>query len=64
MWTSIGYQLILFTAAMQNVPAALYEAAQLDGAGSFKRFTKITLPMISPTIFYLVITRMMAVFKI
>ncbi len=64
VWTSIGYQLILFTAAMQNVPASLYEAAQLDGAGSFKRFTKITLPMISPTIFYLVITRMMAVFKI
>lgn len=64
VWASIGYQLILFTAAMQNVPAALYEAAQLDGAGSIKRFTKITLPMISPTIFYLVITRMMAVFKI
>lgn len=64
VWTSIGYQLILFTAAMQNVPTSLYEAARIDGASSFKQFTKITLPMISPTIFYLVITRTMAVFKI
>lgn len=64
VWMSIGYQLILFTAAMQNVPVSLYEAAKIDGASSLKQFTKITLPMISPTIFYLVITRMMAVFKI
>lgn len=64
VWCSIGYQLILFTAAMQNVPTSLYEAAKIDGANSVKQFTKITLPMISPTIFYLVITRMMAVFKI
>lgn len=63
-WASIGYQLILFTAAMQNVPASLYEAARLDGAGSIRQFTSITLPMISPTIFFLMITRMMAVFKI
>ncbi|MBQ8814560.1 MAG: sugar ABC transporter permease [Lachnospiraceae bacterium] len=64
VWMSIGYQLILFTAAMQNVPVSLYEAGKIDGANSFKQFTKITLPMISPTIFYLVITRTMAVFKI
>ena len=64
IWCSIGYQLILFTAAMQNVPTSLYEAARIDGANGFKQFTKLTLPMISPTIFYLVITRMMAVFKI
>ncbi len=64
VWSSIGYQLILFTAAMQNVPTSLYEAAKIDGAGGLRRFISITLPMISPTIFYLFITRMMAVFKI
>ena len=64
VWSSIGYQLILFTAAMQNVPTSLYEAAKIDGAGGARRFISITIPMISPTIFYLVITRMMAVFKI
>ena len=64
IWCSIGYQLILFTAAMQNVPTSLYEAAKIDGAGGAMQFIKITLPMISPTIFYLVITRLMAVLKI
>lgn len=64
VWASVGYQLILFTAAMQNVPSSLYEAAKIDGASGFIQFVKITLPMISPTIFYLVITRTMAVFKI
>lgn len=64
IWCSIGYQLILFTAAMQNVPTSLYEAAKIDGAGGVMQFVKITLPMISPTIFYLVITRLMAVLKI
>lgn len=64
VWCSIGYQLILFTAAMQNVPTSLYEAAKIDGAGGFMQFIKITLPMISPTIFYLVITRTMGVLKI
>ena len=64
VWMSIGYQLILFTAAMQNVPVSLYEAGKIDGASSLKQFTKITLPLISPTIFYLVVTRTMAVFKI
>lgn len=64
VWSSIGYQLILFTAAMQNVPTSLYEAAKIDGAGGLRRFVSITIPMISPTIFYLVITRMIAVFKI
>jgi len=64
VWSSIGYQLILFTAAMQNVPVSLYEAGKMDGANGFQQFVKITLPMISPTIFYLVITRTMAVFKI
>ena len=44
VWASIGYQLILFTAAMQNVPVSLYEAAKLDGAGSFRQFWSITLP--------------------
>ncbi|MBQ8814911.1 MAG: sugar ABC transporter permease [Lachnospiraceae bacterium] len=64
VWCSIGYQLILFTAAMQNVPNGLYEAARIDGANGLQQFIKITLPMISPTIFYLVITRTMSVLKI
>lgn len=63
-WTALGYQLVLLTAAMQNVPTSLYEAAKIDGSSSATQFFKITLPMISPTIFFLVITRIMGVFKI
>ena len=64
IWSSLGYVLIIYMAAMQNVPKSLYEAATIDGANSFTQFVKITVPMISPTTFYLIIVRMIAVFKI
>lgn len=64
IWTSLGYILIVYMAALQNVPKALYEAATIDGATSFQQFKSITLPMVSPTTFYLVIVRLIAVFKI
>ena len=64
IWSSLGYVLIIYMAAMENVPKSLYEAATIDGAGSFTQFMKITVPLISPTTFYLIIVRMIAVFKI
>lgn len=64
IWSSLGYILIIYMAAIQNVPKSLYEAATIDGANGFTQFVKITVPMISPTTFYLVIVRMIAVFKI
>lgn len=47
---NVGLNMILFLAALQGVPKELYEAARVDGAGRFKQFRRITLPMISPTI--------------
>ncbi len=64
IWSSLGYILIIYMAAIQNVPKSLYEAATIDGANAFTQFVKITVPMISPTTFYLIIVRMIAVFKI
>lgn len=64
IWTSLGYTLIVYMAALQNVPKSLYEAATIDGASGFRQFVHITMPMISPTTFYLVIVRLIAVFKI
>lgn len=64
IWTSLGYVLIIYMAALQNVPRSLYEAATIDGAGGFQQFLKITLPMVSPTTFYLLTVRMIAIFKI
>jgi multiple sugar transport system permease protein len=51
LW-GIGNAFLITLAAMQGVPTELYEAATVDGAGSFRRFRHITLPMISPVIFY------------
>lgn len=64
IWTAIGYELIIYMSALQNVPTSLYEAADIDGASGFKKFVKITIPLVSPTTFYLVIIRLIATFKI
>ena len=64
IWSSLGYILIIYMAAIENVPRSLYEAATIDGASTFTQFMKITVPLISPTTFYLIIVRMIAVFKI
>jgi multiple sugar transport system permease protein len=64
IWSAIGYELVIYLAALQNIPATLYEAAEIDGAPEFTKFMRITLPMISPTTFYLLIIRLIAVFKI
>lgn len=64
IWTAVGYELVIYMSALQNVPFTLYEAADIDGASTAKKFWYITMPMVSPTTFYLVIVRLIAVFKI
>jgi multiple sugar transport system permease protein len=59
LW-SIGGSIVIFLAALKNVPQDLYEAAQLDGAGPVRRFVSITLPMISGALFFTVITHTIA----
>ncbi|WP_244364353.1 carbohydrate ABC transporter permease [Paenibacillus cellulositrophicus] len=55
VWQGVGYNMILFLAGLQGVPSQLHEAAKIDGAGSWQRFWRITIPMISPTTFFVVI---------
>jgi len=50
VFKNVGLNMILFLAALQGVPEELSEAARIDGAGAFRRFWSITLPMISPTV--------------
>lgn len=64
IWTALGYELVIYMAALQNVPRNLYEAADMDGASGWTKFWKITFPMISPTTFYLCIVRFISVFKL
>ena len=51
IYAATGYNLIVYMAALQNVPRELYEAAMVDGAGPLRRFFRITVPLISPTTF-------------
>lgn len=63
-WAAIGYSMIVYMAAMQGISESLYEAAAIDGASPRQIFWRITVPLISPTTFFLMIIRMIAVFKI
>lgn len=54
VWAAMGQAIILFTAGLNSVPAQIYEAAALDGASGIRRFISITLPMVSPTTFFIV----------
>lgn len=55
VWKQVGYNMVIFLAGLQAVPATLYEAASIDGAGRWKRFLDITLPMLTPTTFFVLV---------
>ncbi|GAB6937336.1 carbohydrate ABC transporter permease [Isoptericola variabilis] len=64
VWLQIGYPVVIFMAALQRVDPELYEAAELDGAGWFRRFQAITLPQIRPEVFVVVLTGTVASLKV
>ena len=64
VWQSVGYNMLLFLAGLQSIPEALYEAAKIDGGGSWSRFRHITLPMLSPTSFFVLIITMIGSFQV
>ncbi len=55
VWKTFGFSLLLFAAGIQNIPRHLYEAAEIDGANAWKQFRFVTLPQLSPTIFFVVV---------
>jgi multiple sugar transport system permease protein len=55
-WMQAGYQMVIYLAGLQGIPAYLYEAARLDGAGAWQRFRYVTLPMLRPVSLYLFVT--------
>lgn len=64
IWKNLGYTLILWLAGLASVPQAVYEAAQIDGAGKVMQFFKITLPLIKPMIFTIVVLSLLNSFKV
>lgn len=53
IWMSLGYNLVIFLAGIRTIPRHYYEAAQIDGAGPVAQFSRITLPLLSPSIFFI-----------
>lgn len=64
IWSAIGYDAVLLLSGLQNISKSYYEAASIDGAGKITQFFKITLPMISPTLFVTMIMRLMTSLKV
>lgn len=64
VWQSAGYTAMLFLAGLVNVPADLYEAADLDGAGWWGRLLHVTIPMLRPTTFFITVTTLINSFKV
>ncbi|MDA3732661.1 sugar ABC transporter permease [Niameybacter massiliensis] len=64
VWKTLGYNTLIILSALQSIPKHLYEAAALDKSSRKQTFLKITLPMISPTLFFLTIVNVIASFKV
>jgi multiple sugar transport system permease protein len=64
VWKNFGYNMIIFLAGLQNIPEELYEAARIDGAGSFHQFISVTLPMLAPTTLFVGIITMIGYFQL
>lgn len=63
-WKFIGNSFLYYFIGLQNIPTVYYEAAKIDGANAVKIFTKITIPLLTPTIFFVIITNIINVFQI
>ena len=64
IWSAIGYDAVLLLSGLQNISKSYYEAASLDGATKLQQFFYITLPMVSPTLFVVMIMRLMSSLKV
>lgn len=64
IWSNVGYAVMIYTSALQSLPQDVYEAADVDGAGEIRKFFRLTIPFLSPTTFFLVITTFISSFQV
>lgn len=64
VWKNFGFNMIIFIAGLQNIPPTLYEAARIDGAGSWRQFRYITLPLLGPTFLFVALMTMIGYFQV
>jgi len=63
-WTTIGTMMVIFLAALQNIPSSVYEAAAIDGANAWRIFRQITVPLLRPTTFFVVTLGLIGCFQV
>jgi len=64
IWHELGYNMVIMLAGLQGIPQELYEAAQIDGAGAWSSFLYITIPMLSPVIFFVTVLSLIGSFQV
>ncbi len=64
VWKNVGFTLVIYMAALQAVPEALYEAARVDGANRWRLLRSITIPLVSPTTFFVLVIQLLGAFQI
>jgi multiple sugar transport system permease protein len=64
VWKDVGFSTVLFMAGLEGIPQELYEAGDIDGASSWTKFWKITLPLLSPTTFFVVVVNVISSFQV
>ena len=64
VWSILGYNMVLFLSGLQEIPGDYYEAASIDGATGIKSFFHITIPLLSPTIFFVLVTRVIGALQV
>ncbi|HEY0605152.1 MAG TPA: sugar ABC transporter permease [Herpetosiphonaceae bacterium] len=64
LWKNVGFTMVIYLAGLQAVPPELYDAAKVDGASGWQRFRNITMPLISPTTFFLLVIQMIGAFQL
>lgn len=64
IWSSIGYCMVILLAGLQEIPRDFYEASNIDGASSFNQFFNITLPLVSPTLFFVAVTSIITAMQV
>ena len=64
IWLGVGYQMVIFLAGLQGIPEEFYEAARIDGASNMQLFRRITLPLLKPTTFFILVTSLISSFQV
>lgn len=64
IWSTIGYCMVILLAGLQEIPRDFYEASEIDGASAFNQFLNITLPLVSPTLFFVAVTSVITAMQV